>query len=132
MAANPLVDTPLVRMAAAAAVCCSVLWLFAGPANRGAVVLGMLGPLVAAVATWIAVERMHARAPEQVSGLMIKLFGAKLVLFAGYVAGVVLLLAAGNVAFVVSFTCHYILLHAMEAVYLRRLFAGDGRHWGIG
>lgn len=115
---------PLIRMTAAGAVLCTGLWLAGGPGTGGAVLLGMLGPLAAAVGTWTIVERTHARAPERVSGVMIKLFGAKLVLFAAYVAAVVLLLASGNVAFVVSFTCHYILLHVMEAVYLRRLFAG--------
>jgi len=127
MAANPLI-----RMTAAAAVLCAGLWIAAGRGNGGAVALGMLGPLAAALVTWFIVERTHARAPAQVSGVMIKLFGAKLVLFAAYVAAVVLLLASGNTAFVVSFTCHYILLHVMEAWYLRRLFAGDGQHSGVG
>lgn len=118
MAANPLI-----RMTAAGAALCAGLWLASEPGDGGAVILGMPGPLGAALVTWRVVERTHARAPERVSGIMIKLFGAKLVLFAAYIAAVVLLLASGNVAFVVSFTCHYILLHAMEAVYLRRLFA---------
>lgn len=127
MAANPVV-----RMTAASVVCGIVVWLVAGSDRVGDVVLGMVGPLAAAVGTWIVVERTHARAPERVSGVMVKLFGAKLVLFAAYLAAVVILLSAGHPAFVVSFTCQYVLLHAMEALYLRRLFAGDALHRGLG
>jgi hypothetical protein len=102
------------------------LRLVTGPGTGWAVALGTAGPLAAALATWFVVERTHARAPGQVSGVMIRLFGAKLVLFGGYVAAVVLLLSAGTTAFVVSFTCQYILLHGLEAAFLRRLFAGGG------
>ena len=33
--------------------------------------LGMAGPLASAVATWIAVERAQARAPEKVTGVLV-------------------------------------------------------------
>jgi hypothetical protein len=101
-----------------------VLWLVAGPGSARDVALGTAGPLAAAIGTWILVARTQARAPEQVSGVLIKLFGAKLVLFGVYILMVVLLFEAGTVTFVVSFTCQYVLLHGMEAFYLRRLFAG--------
>lgn len=116
-------------MAAAAVVCSAALMaLTSGTGSRLAVLLGAAGPFAAAGASWMLVVRVHRRAPEQVSALMIKLFAAKLVLFGGYVALVVKVLEPGNVvAFVVSFTSHYILLHMMEALYFRRLFAGD-RH----
>jgi hypothetical protein len=69
---------------------------------------------------------MHARSPEQVSGAMIKLFGAKLILFGAYATLAVVLMPTGRIVFIVSFVTHYILLHMTEAVYLRRLFAvGD-------
>jgi hypothetical protein len=118
-------------MAAAAVACCTAVMVIAGPNSRGAVLLGMLGPLAAALASWTIVERVHGRAPGRVPGLMIRLFAAKLVLFGAYVAALALLLPAGNVAFVVSFTCHYILLHVMEAVYLQRLFGNAGQRWGV-
>jgi hypothetical protein len=44
------------------------------------------------------------------------------VLFGAYVAAVVGLLDSGTSAFVASFTCQYIVLHLVEAMYLRRLF----------
>lgn len=119
--------SPLAGMAGASVACSAALVLMLpGEDGRGAVLVGMAGPLAAAASTWVLVVRVHQRAPDQVSAVMIKLFAAKLVLFGAYVAVAVTQLSAGDVVpFVVSFTCHYILLHLMEALYLRRLFAGD-------
>lgn len=73
-------------------------------------------------------ERVHRREPAGTSPAMIKLFAAKMVFFGVYVAGVVMLLRVPTRAFVVSFTSQYIMLHFMEAIFLRRLFAaGAGR-----
>ncbi|MGH9309215.1 MAG: hypothetical protein ACRD1U_07570 [Vicinamibacterales bacterium] len=114
-------------MVGASVACSAALFLtLPGEEGRGAVLLGMAGPLAVAGSTWMLVVRLHQRAPDQVSALMIKLFAAKVVLFGAYVAVAVMRLSPENVVpFVVSFTCHYILLHLMEAFYLRRLFAGD-------
>jgi hypothetical protein len=121
MAANPVA-----RLTAASAACGVFLLLISGVHAFAPVLFGMLAPLAVAITTWVIVQRTHARAPEQVSGLMIKLFGAKMVVFGAYVASVLLVVPAQRVTFVVSFTCQYILLHLIEAWYLRRLFvAGD-------
>lgn len=125
MAANPVV-----RMAAASMLC--ALGLQALFREGMAVLLGTGGPLAAALATWMLIERAHARSPAAVSGVMLRLFGAKMVLVPAYVAAVVLLSAVRPLAFVVSFTCQSILLYAIEALYLRRLFAGEGRGWSAG
>jgi hypothetical protein len=113
--------SPLAGMTVASMACAAVLLLLAD--DRPGVLLGMLGPLAAALATWIVVERTHAREPARVSGTMVVLFGLKMVLYPAYVVAVVLLLDAGSTAFVVSFTCQIVLLYALEARYLRRLFA---------
>lgn len=114
---------PPVALIAAGGLCALLLRAAAGPGTTAAVVLGTVGPLLGGVATWLAVRRTHARAPAEVPGLMIKLFGAKLVGFAAYVAFVLLVVLQETTVFVVSFTCQYILLHLVQAVYLRRLFA---------
>ena len=114
---------PIAAMTAAAGVCGAVLRVLTGSGTTGDVVLGTAGPLAAALATWLVVARTHARARADVPGLMIKLFGAKLVGFAAYVAAVVLLLLEDTTAFVVSFACQYVVLHVVQAIYLRRLFA---------
>jgi hypothetical protein len=110
-------------MSAASVVCWTVVSVIAGLENIGAAFLGMLGPLAGAVATWLIVERAHGRAPERTTRVMIRLFGAKLVLFGAYVAAVLVLRPTWAMVFVVSFTSQYMLLHFMEAVFLRRLFA---------
>lgn len=115
---------PLAVLTGASVLCAAVVAGVFGRPDLPAVLLGVPGPLAAAVATWVLVHRAHQRAPEGVSALMVKLFGAKLVFFGAYVAVAVSALPRGAVAFVVSFTSQYILLHLLEALALRRLFSG--------
>lgn len=113
--------SPLSGMAAASVACSAGLLLLLD--DRRGVVLGTIGPLVAALATWVVVARAHARAPARVSGVMVVLFGVKMLAYPAYVVAVVLLLDAGSAAFVVSFTSQIVLLYGLEALFLRRLFA---------
>ena len=83
---------------------------------------GMVGPLLAACATWIAVERMHAAAPERVMSVMLTAFMAKMMFFGVYVAGMLRGLELRRTPFVVSFTVFFVALYAMEALFLKRLF----------
>jgi hypothetical protein len=83
---------------------------------------GMLGPLVAACASWIAVERIHAVAPERVMSVMLTAFMAKMMFFGIYVAGMLRGLELRRTPFVVSFTVYFVALYAMEALFLKRLF----------
>ena len=98
----------------------------AGPDNLGAVSLGTLGPLVATVVSWVAIVRVHARAPGKVQGAMLRFFAAKMLFFGVFVTAAVTWLSLGTRMFVVSFLSQYIMLHFMEAFYLHRLFAGPG------
>ena len=82
----------------------------------------MAGPLVAACASWVAVERMHAVAPERVMSVMLTAFMAKMMFFGVYVAGMLRGLELRRTPFVVSFTVYFIALYAMEALFLKRLF----------
>jgi len=97
-----------------------------GGANPEAL-LGMAGPLLAACASWVAVERMHAVAPERVMSVMLTAFMAKMMFFGVYVAGMLRGLELRRTPFVVSFTVYFIALYAMEALFLKRLFE-SGRH----
>ena len=85
---------------------------------------GMLGPLVSAVFTWVAVERTFKAAPERLTGVMVVAFGAKMVLFGLYVAAMLRLANLRPIPFVVGFTGYFIALYLMEALFLRRLLAG--------
>jgi len=113
--------TPLLWMAGS----CAGAWLVVvavAPELNPEVLLGILGPLVSPMATWIVVARAVA-VPERVTGVMVTGLAVKMVFFGVYVAG--LLKGAGlrPVPFVVSFAASFIALHAMEAGFLRRLFA---------
>ena len=87
------------------------------------IVLGMIGPLLAAVATWVLVERTYTSHPERLTPLMIQAFAAKMVFFGAYVVVMLTALPVRPVEFVVSFTSYFIALHVTEALCMRRLFA---------
>ena len=88
-----------------------------------ATLLGMAGPLVVAVTTWLMAEQTYRRNPQALTGLMIAGFVGKMVFFGAYVAVVIKGLSQPAVPFAVSFTGSFIALHFIEALALRRLFA---------
>jgi hypothetical protein len=90
------------------------------------VLLGMLGPLAVASATWLMAERTYRRRPERLTSLMMTAFAGKFVFFGAYVTAVLTVLAPRSIPFVVSFTSYFIALHLTEAICLRRLFS-EGR-----
>jgi hypothetical protein len=87
-----------------------------------AVVLGIVGPLVVAGASWVAAERTWRREPQRLTAVMMVAFAAKLVFFAAYVAFMLSVLSLRPVPFVASFMTSFIALHLGEAFALRRLF----------
>jgi len=91
--------------------------------------LGMAGPLVSAVATWLVLERTQGAAPERLTGVMITAFGVKVLLFAAYVVVILALLGMRPRPFMLSFTGYYVGLHVVEALFLRRLLAAGIAQW---
>lgn len=98
--------------------------MVAGGEVRTELLLGMLGPLVVACATWVMAERTYATNPRALTGLMIAAFAFKLVFFGGYVAVMLRVLHVRPAPFAFSFSSYFIALHFVEALFLRRLFAG--------
>jgi hypothetical protein len=90
------------------------------------VVLGMLAPLAATIGSWVLVDQTYRRTPDRVTALMVAGFAAKMLFFGAYVAVMLKGLALQPTPFVVSFTSYFVALYAVEAVALRRLFAGPG------
>jgi hypothetical protein len=82
---------------------------------------GMAGPLLATVGTWLAIAVTHSRAPGQLNSVMVAGFALKAVFFGAYVVVMLRGLDLRPVPFVVSFTGYFIVLYAMEALFLRRL-----------
>jgi hypothetical protein len=105
---------------------CAGAWVVVvavAPELNPEVLLGMAGPLASALATWIVVARTAATAPAKTTGVMVLGLGVKMVFFGVYVAGMLRGVGLRPVPFVLSFAGSFIALHAMEAAFLRRLFA---------
>jgi hypothetical protein len=101
--------------------------LIVGAAGRQTgrdIVLGMLAPLAAAGVSWVLIERAYQRSPERLTGLMMTGFAAKMVFFGGYVAVMLKIIGLHPVPFIASFTGYFIALYLIEALLMRRLFAG--------
>lgn len=92
--------------------------------RRLAIVLGMAAPLLAAGVSWVLTERTYKRNPERLTALMMSGFAAKMVFFGAYVAVMLEVLHLQPVPFVASFTAYFIALYLVEALLMRRLFAG--------
>jgi hypothetical protein len=84
---------------------------------------GMAAPLAGAAVSWRVVERTHARAPERLTSVLITSFAAKMIVFGLYV-GLLGALWLRPRPFVVAFGASFIVLHMIEAGYLRTLLAG--------
>ena len=93
------------------------------PGAAPEVLSGMAAPLTATVATRVFVTRAFTRDPRQTTKVLVRLFIAKLVLFAAYVVIAIEGLSLDAAPFVVSFLTCFALLHLVEAAHLRRLFA---------
>lgn len=88
----------------------------------GAVFGGMIGPLVAAAASWLVVERTHRRNPAAVHGVMMSAFGIKAFFFGIYAVAMIKVFGLDVQAFAISFACFFIALYAVEAALFSRLF----------
>ena len=91
------------------------------------VLYGMLGPLAMVIGSWILMERAYRRDPQRLTAVMVAAFVAKVVFFGAYVAVMLRVLSLRPRTFVASFTSYFIALYLIEALYLRRLFAGGPR-----
>jgi hypothetical protein len=110
-------------LTAAAVGSALVIAAAAGRTYAAAVLFGMLAPLVATTVSWVMTERIYTRAPEQLTGVMITAFAAKMLFFGVYVAVMLKVVAVGATPFVVSFTGYFIALYLTEALLMRRMFA---------
>ncbi|HUF48017.1 MAG TPA: hypothetical protein VMM93_09380 [Vicinamibacterales bacterium] len=92
-----------------------------GPGVGWDVALGLAGPVVAVVASWVAIVRAHRQDPASVTGVLLRGFAGKMVFFGAYVVGVWLLAEPEPTAFIASFTGSFLGLYLAEAVLLQRL-----------
>lgn len=115
-------------MAGGATLTALAVMLVPGMDSDREVLLGMLGPLAAAVGTWVLVHRTYTSdRPERLTPLMIVAFAAKVVFFGVYVTVMLTVLSLRPAPFVTTFTIYFIALYAIEARSMQRLFAGGMR-----
>ena len=87
--------------------------------------LGMFAPLIVVCTTWVLIERVYKTHPERLTSVMISAFAGKLVFFGAYVGLAIGMLGAKPVPFVASLTGYFIVLHVIEALWLKRLFVSS-------
>jgi F0F1-type ATP synthase assembly protein I len=119
----PTIAKPLAWMAGSSIGSWLAVSAAGGAELNPEILLGMAGPLTSASVTWILLARTHAAAPERVTNALMIGFAAKMVLFAAYVVVMIGVLRVRPVPFVAGFAAYFIVLHMMEAVFLRRLLA---------
>lgn len=88
----------------------------------GEIMLGMVAPLAAVCASWIALERAYRLNPLSVMRVTLRLGVAKAMFLVAFMIAVIQGLEIRPTPFVVSFTAYFIGLYMAEAVLLRRLF----------
>ena len=87
--------------------------------------LGMFAPLVVVSVSWLLAERVYRTHPDRLTSVMIGAFAGKLLFFGAYVGLVIGGLGVSPVPFVASLAGYFIALHAIEALWLKRLFVSD-------
>ena len=85
---------------------------------------GMIGPLVAALATWVIVTRTFRSNPAGLTNLMVAAFGVKALFFGVYIVAMVKVFGLDVRPFGLSFAGFFIALYAVEAALFARLFRG--------
>jgi hypothetical protein len=113
--------TPVWWMIGVAAGSCGVAALVVPEHARYELLLGMIGPLLSAVVTWVVTAHTHQTARERMTGVMVAGFAARMMFFGAYVAVMLRVLNVSPVPFVISFTTYFIAMYAMEAAFLKRL-----------
>jgi uncharacterized membrane protein YozB (DUF420 family) len=98
-------------------------WLVAAAVTgfSSEVFLGMAGPLVAAAATWLLVERTQRQDPSKVTRALMTAFAAKMLFFGVYVVAVSRVPQLNLAAFGAAFLVYFVVLYVVQAFLLRGL-----------
>ena len=112
--------TPVWWMAAGSVLSAALLSAMSS-AGR-AIWMGMFAPLAVAAVSWVAMERVYRKDPERLNAVMLRAFAVKLIFFAVYVTAAIRVARVEPVAFVLSLAGYFIVLHRLEALWMKRLF----------
>lgn len=83
--------------------------------------LGMIGPLVAAAATWIAIDRAQRQDPSRVTRLLMGALMAKVLFFGAFVVGVSRVPGLDLGTFGAAFFVYFVALYIVQAFLIRGL-----------
>ena len=104
------------------AIFLSVASRVAGLGSERDIWLGMLGPMLATVIAWTAIEHQRRRLnPQKVLKCLIRAFALKFLFFGAYIIVLVKTDQVSLKPFVVCFVFFYLALHMAEALKLRRM-----------
>ena len=117
--------TPLAWMIGVPVLVWLVVSLLAPAPVNPELLLGMLGPVASAAATWVVTVRTQRSNPARVTSVLVAGLAAKMVFFGLYVVLMLGVVGLRYMPFVVGFTSYLIGLYVMEALFLKRLFV-DG------
>lgn len=115
--------SPIAWMTGAGVMSWLAVTAIAGDRLNPEALFGMLAPLAGTCLSWLTVERTYKSAPERLTAVMIAGFTVKLVCFVVYVAVMLRVVSLRPVPFVVMFVTYFIVLYAMQALFLKRLTA---------
>jgi hypothetical protein len=101
------------------AVAFGILWAALGRGSE--VLLGVVAPVVTTAASWVSVTRAWETAPVSSTAVMIRGFVVKAAFFVAWVTIVMKGLEVRPEPFVASLTVSFLVLHFIEAWYLKRL-----------
>jgi len=113
---------PLAVMIGSSVASWAAITAAGGAAFNPELAFGMAAPLAGAAVSWRAIERTHAHTPERVTSVLIAGFAVKALFFGLYV-GLLGALWLRPRPLVVAFAGYFLLLHVIEAGYLRKLLA---------
>jgi hypothetical protein len=116
--------TPLAWLVAAGVVPWLVSLAVGGSRTHPELLYGMLAPLAATSATWVVTERTYRRRPASLTGVMVAALMVKAVFFGVYVVVMLRMVGVRPAPFIAGFTGYFVVLYGLEALFLKRLFAG--------
>ena len=87
--------------------------------------LGMCAPLFVGIVTVVRVESIFQNSPEKLTAFMTKAFGGKMVLYGLYLGAIIAFSAFNERPFLVSFVVYFVVLHMLEALFIRSVFKGS-------
>ena len=112
----------LVTMNAVGVLSWAAVAMAVGDRGNPEVLYGMLGPLIVAVVSWALVKQAFDADPSGVMRVLLTGMAVKLMFFAAYAVVMLRVFELRPIPFVTSFTCYFIALHNIEALFMRRLF----------